>query len=40
MNKVLSKLINPYQAGFFPHRLISNNGWYMRNVAPDLPQVQ
>ena len=46
MNKVLPKLINPYQTGFLPHRLISDNGWlnqllmsHLRVVAPDLPQV-
>ncbi|CDH60003.1 hypothetical protein RO3G_01473 [Lichtheimia corymbifera JMRC:FSU:9682] len=26
-NQVLPKLINPYQTGFMPHRLISDNGW-------------
>ena len=26
-NLVLSKLINPYQTGFMPNRLISDNGW-------------
>jgi hypothetical protein len=46
MNKVLPKLINPYQTGFLPHRLISDNGWlnqlllsHLRVIAPDLPQV-
>ncbi|KAK4513207.1 uncharacterized protein ATC70_013002 [Mucor velutinosus] len=46
MNQVLPKLINPYQTGFLPHRLISDNGWlnqllmsHLRVVAPDLPQV-
>jgi hypothetical protein len=26
-NQVLPSLINPYQTGFLPHRLISDNGW-------------
>jgi endonuclease/exonuclease/phosphatase family metal-dependent hydrolase len=45
-NRVLPKLINPYQTGFLPHRLISDNGWLnqtlmanLRSVAPNLPQV-
>jgi hypothetical protein len=45
-NRVLPKLINPYQTGFLPHRLISDNGWLNqtlmanhRSVAPNLPQV-
>ncbi|CAO3630098.1 unnamed protein product [Mucor fragilis] len=46
MNIVLPKLINPYQTGFLPHRLISDNGWlnqllmsHLRVTAPALPQV-
>jgi hypothetical protein len=46
INGVLPGLINPYQTGFMPHRLISDNGWlnqslmaHFRTVAPDLPQV-
>ena len=35
-NEVLPCLINPYQTGFLPHRLISDNGWInqilMRNA--------
>ncbi|CDH61168.1 hypothetical protein RO3G_01611 [Lichtheimia corymbifera JMRC:FSU:9682] len=27
VNTVLPRLINPYQTGFMPHRLISDNGW-------------
>ncbi|CDS10942.1 hypothetical protein LRAMOSA11428 [Lichtheimia ramosa] len=27
VNQVLPRLINPYQTGFMPHRLISDNGW-------------
>lgn len=27
LNEVLPRLINPYQTGFLPHRLISDNGW-------------
>ncbi|CDH61172.1 hypothetical protein RO3G_01611 [Lichtheimia corymbifera JMRC:FSU:9682] len=27
VNSFLPKLINPYQTGFMPHRLISDNGW-------------
>lgn len=27
VNMVLPRLINPYQTGFMPHRLISDNGW-------------
>ncbi|CDH61037.1 hypothetical protein RO3G_01611 [Lichtheimia corymbifera JMRC:FSU:9682] len=27
INHVLPRLINPYQTGFMPHRLISDNGW-------------
>ena len=26
-NQVMPQLINPYQTGFMPHRLISDNGW-------------
>ena len=46
LNTVLPQLINPYQTGFMPHRLISDNGWLnqmfmanARDVAPDVPQV-
>ncbi|KAG2198156.1 hypothetical protein INT46_000593 [Mucor plumbeus] len=46
MNKVLPKLTNPYQTGFLPRRLISDNGWlnqllisHLRVAAPNLPQV-
>jgi hypothetical protein len=46
INKVLPSLINPYQTGFMPHRLISDNGWlnqllmsHLRSVSPELPQV-
>jgi hypothetical protein len=45
-NRVLPQLINPYQTGFLPNRLISDNGWLnqtlmanLRSSAPDLPQV-
>jgi hypothetical protein len=45
-NRVLPKLINPYQTGFLPNRLISDNGWFnqlimshLRSVAPSLPSV-
>jgi hypothetical protein len=45
-NVVLPSLINPYQTGFMPDRLISDNGWinqtFMANaraVAKDVPQV-
>ncbi|CEP09910.1 hypothetical protein, partial, partial [Parasitella parasitica] len=45
-NKVFPRLINPYQTGFMPHRLIFDNGWlnqllmsHLRVVAPELPQV-
>lgn len=45
-NEVLPGLINPYQTGFMPHRLISDNGWlnqllmpHLRSVSPELPQV-
>lgn len=27
VNEILPSLINPYQTGFLPHRLISDNGW-------------
>jgi hypothetical protein len=39
-------LINPYQTGFSPKRLISDNGWishkvmaHLRNIAPQEPMV-
>ncbi|KAG1505919.1 hypothetical protein G6F52_012034 [Rhizopus delemar] len=45
-NQLLPQLINPYQTGFLPNRLISDNGWWnqvlmenLREAAPDLPQV-
>jgi endonuclease/exonuclease/phosphatase family metal-dependent hydrolase len=45
-NEVLPGLINPYQTGFMPRRLISDNGWlnqllmsHLRSVSPELPQV-
>ncbi|CEP14347.1 hypothetical protein [Parasitella parasitica] len=45
-NKVLSKLITPFQTGFMPHRLISDNGWLnqslmanLRHAAPLEPNV-
>ena len=45
-NVVLPKLINPYQTGFLPDRLISDNGWvnntlmsHFRSVATDVPAV-
>lgn len=45
-NLVLPKLINPYQTGFLPDRLISDNGWvnntlmaHFRSVAKDVPAV-
>ncbi|KAG0933735.1 hypothetical protein G6F32_010970 [Rhizopus arrhizus] len=45
-NKLLPQLINPYQTGFLPNRLISDNGWWnqvlmenLRDAAPELPQV-
>ncbi|KAG1051287.1 hypothetical protein G6F43_006496 [Rhizopus delemar] len=46
LNRYLPQLINPYQTGFLPRRLISDNGWLnqtlmsnLQQVAPDLPQV-
>ncbi|KAG2191895.1 hypothetical protein INT47_005342, partial [Mucor saturninus] len=46
LNTVLPQLINPYQTGFMPNRLISDNGWLnqmfmanARDVAPGIPQV-
>ncbi|KAG1148940.1 hypothetical protein G6F37_004027 [Rhizopus arrhizus] len=45
-NKLLPQLIDPYQTGFLPNRLISDNGWWnqvlmenLQDVAPELPQV-
>ncbi|KAG2193800.1 hypothetical protein INT47_009942 [Mucor saturninus] len=45
-NLVLPQLINPYQTGFMPNRLISDNGWLnqmfmakARDVAPGTPHV-
>ena len=45
-NVVLPKLINPYQTGFLPNRLISDNGWinntlmsHFRSVASHVPAV-
>ncbi|KAK4518752.1 uncharacterized protein ATC70_008974 [Mucor velutinosus] len=44
--RVLSKLVTPYQTGFMPHRLISDNAWLnqtlmtnLRAAAPDDPNV-
>ncbi|KAG2192922.1 hypothetical protein INT47_002761, partial [Mucor saturninus] len=46
LNLVPPQLINPYQTGFMPNRLISDNGWLnqmfmanARDVAPSIPQV-
>ncbi|KAG2191396.1 hypothetical protein INT47_004330, partial [Mucor saturninus] len=46
LNTVLPQLINPYQTGFMPNRLISDNRWLnqmfttnARDVAPGIPQV-
>ncbi|KAG2193794.1 hypothetical protein INT47_009936 [Mucor saturninus] len=46
LNLVLPQMINSYQTGFMPNRLISDNGWlnqmFMANapdVAPSIPQV-
>ncbi|CEP12815.1 hypothetical protein, partial, partial [Parasitella parasitica] len=46
LNTVHPKLINPYQTGFMPHHLFSDNGWLnqllmsrLRVVALELPQV-
>ena len=43
---VANTLINQYQSGFLPNRLISDNGWithtvmaHMKTVAPTLPMV-
>ena len=45
-NVVLPQLINPYQTGFLPNRLISDNGWinhtlmsHYRSVASHVPAV-
>ncbi|KAK4518233.1 uncharacterized protein ATC70_001585 [Mucor velutinosus] len=44
--RVLSRLITPYQTGFMPHRLISDNAWLnqtlmtnLRDAAPQDPNV-
>ena len=45
-NSVLPGLVNPYQTGFLPNRLISDNGWLnqtimanLQSAAPDDPCV-
>jgi hypothetical protein len=46
LKRVLSRLITPYQTGFIPHRLISDNAWLnqtlmtnLRAAAPEEPNV-
>ncbi|KAG1471612.1 hypothetical protein G6F56_002028 [Rhizopus delemar] len=36
LNEVLPTLINPYQTGFMPHRLISDNGWINQALMANL----
>lgn len=40
LNQVLPKLINPYQTGFMPHRLISDNGWINQVLMHNHSKVQ
>jgi hypothetical protein len=46
LKTLANRIINPYQSGFLPKRLISDNGWvtntlmaHMKSVAPQLPMV-
>lgn len=40
INHVLPRLINPYQTGFMPHRLISDNGWLNQVLMANARQVR